>query len=339
MKMNIHLKKQLIMRVCALLIATVSIGLIFNLINPSGLPLRKVVSNSVVEKDISAHSSSVYDHNINSVSVIKAEQKFTEKTSEFSNMRFMGIQWKKASKLIEENKAVFIDLRSERDYETKHFPGTVSLPFRALKESMINFTEKYNTDTPLLIGCVTPGCTFALKTRSELLQANYKDVKVTYGMNKEWGVDSLFSISSAIITDGQNISKNYNNKTIRASVIPVNGREFMKNSANYNLNQLSWEEVKPLLEQEAIVLADGRSRQAFEAGHIPGAVSLPLATLNEEIGSFKNKFPTDTTIIVYCSNIRCGIAQKLSYVLMNYHGYSDVHVMPGGYLEWRQAEL
>ena len=220
MKMNIHLKKQLIRRVCALLIATISIGLIFNLISPSGLPLRKVVSDSVVEKDIPAHTSSVYGHKINSVSVIKADQKSAERRTDFSN-----------------------------------------------------------------------------------------------------------------------ISKNYSNETIKASFFPLNRREFFKDSDNYNLNQVTWKDVKPLLEKEAIVLVDSRSIQAFEAGHIPGAISLPLATLTEEIGSFTNMFSIGTPIVVYCSNRRCGIAKKLSNSLINHYGYSDVRIMPGGYLEWRQAEL
>lgn len=340
MKMNIHLKKQLIRRVCALLIATVSIGLVYNVINPSGIPLRKVLNVSVVtEKAIPNLTTSVYGHEMLSVSIIKADNESTIKRPIVSSENSLAIPWEKAKKLIEEDKAIFIDLRSDSEYQARHFPGAVSIPVSSIKDGMVTFKEKHSTDKSLLIGCITQDCMSAIKATSTFVKANYSKVRVVYGDGTEWGADLVSSLSSLPKTHKRNVRGSYSNETISASIIPVNRRGYIKNSANYNTAQITWREVKQLLEKEAIVLADGRSRQAFEAGHIPGAVSLPLATLAEEIGSFMNKFPAGTPIVVYCGNRRCAIAQKLSRFLVNHYGYSDVSVMPGGYLEWRQAEL
>ena len=101
---------------------------------------------------------------------------------------------------------------------------------------------------------------------------------------------------------------------------------------------LAWLEVKSLLSQGRIVLVDARERTAFEAGHIPGAVSLPLSELNERIGDFTAKYPKNTALVVYCSNINCHMSHSVATALAQQHGYVDVREMPGGYAEWMVAE-
>ena len=47
---------------------------------------------------------------------------------------------------------------------------------------------------------------------------------------------------------------------------------------------MPWPEVKAKLARGEIVLVDARDTLAYEAGHIPGAISLPLKMVNEKIG-------------------------------------------------------
>jgi rhodanese-related sulfurtransferase len=101
---------------------------------------------------------------------------------------------------------------------------------------------------------------------------------------------------------------------------------------------LAWPEVKSLLSQGRIVLVDARDKNAFDAGHIPGAVSLPLAELNQKIGDFMAKYAKTTALVVYCSNINCHMSHSLAATLTQQHGYADVREMPGGYAEWMVAE-
>lgn len=101
---------------------------------------------------------------------------------------------------------------------------------------------------------------------------------------------------------------------------------------------MPWAEVKPLLAKGEIVLVDGRDSLAFEAGHIPGAVSLPLNVLNEKIGGFSTKYPKARPLVIYCASIQCLISHKEAAVLSEQFGYLDVREMPGGYAEWMVAE-
>jgi rhodanese-related sulfurtransferase len=101
---------------------------------------------------------------------------------------------------------------------------------------------------------------------------------------------------------------------------------------------MSWAEVKPLLAKGEIVLVDARDMVAYEAGHIPGAVSLPMATFNERIGEFTAKVPKNKPLVIYCASIRCRLAHEQAALLSAKFGYTDVREMPNGYVEWMVVE-
>lgn len=101
---------------------------------------------------------------------------------------------------------------------------------------------------------------------------------------------------------------------------------------------VTWEEAKLLVDNSAAVLVDVRLRTVYEAGTIPGAVSLPLKDMKEEMPGFLGKYDTNTVIIVFCSDPGCATSETAAKTLMNDYGYENVLDMPGGYDEWRKAQ-
>jgi rhodanese-related sulfurtransferase len=101
---------------------------------------------------------------------------------------------------------------------------------------------------------------------------------------------------------------------------------------------VTWPEVKPLLAAGDIVLVDAREPAAFEAGHIPGAISLPFTQLNQLIGKFTKAYARSQPLVIYCASNQCPVARAEGSVLMEQFGYTSVREMPGGYAEWRVAE-
>ena len=101
---------------------------------------------------------------------------------------------------------------------------------------------------------------------------------------------------------------------------------------------IPWSEVKPLLAKGQIILVDARDAHSYKAGHIPGAVSLPFATLRDTIDSFMAGAPKTMPLVIYCASIQCGLAHSEAVALRQRFGYSDVREMPGGYAEWLAAE-
>ncbi|MBF6166916.1 metalloregulator ArsR/SmtB family transcription factor [Streptomyces gardneri] len=82
-----------------------------------------------------------------------------------------------------------------------------------------------------------------------------------------------------------------------------------------------------------VIVLDVRPTPEYEAGHIPGAVSIPVEQLAERI----EELPGDTEIVVYCRGEYCVLAYDAVRQLNN-HGRRAIR-LHDGMLEWRLAEL
>ena len=77
------------------------------------------------------------------------------------------------------------------------------------------------------------------------------------------------------------------------------------------------------------VVLDVRSAEAFAAGHVPGAVSLPHRRINE-----KNlaAHPADALFVVYCAGPHCNGADRAAIALARLG--RPVKKMIGGFTGW-----
>jgi rhodanese-related sulfurtransferase/DNA-binding transcriptional ArsR family regulator len=82
-----------------------------------------------------------------------------------------------------------------------------------------------------------------------------------------------------------------------------------------------------------VVILDVRPAHEYAAGHIPGAVNIPVDDLTERI----NELPEDTEIVVYCRGAFCVLAHDAVRLLTD-RGHRAVR-LSDGMLEWRLADL
>ncbi|MGW3468972.1 ArsR/SmtB family transcription factor [Saccharopolyspora sp. NPDC000995] len=82
-----------------------------------------------------------------------------------------------------------------------------------------------------------------------------------------------------------------------------------------------------------VVVLDVRPREEYEAGHIPGAVSIPVEELGDKLG----EIPADQEIVAYCRGSYCVLAHD-AVRLLAAHGRS-ARRLTDGMLEWQLAEL
>lgn len=73
---------------------------------------------------------------------------------------------------------------------------------------------------------------------------------------------------------------------------------------------------------------------SYEAGHLPGAVHLPL----EGLESVAEALDRDAMLILYCSGPTCGNSHRAAERLVR-AGFSNVRVFSGGKAAWREAGL
>jgi len=91
--------------------------------------------------------------------------------------------------------------------------------------------------------------------------------------------------------------------------------------------------VKRLLESGGrdVVLLDVRSREGYEAGHLPQAIHIPF----EELPARARELPKDKEIIAYCWDVTCLLCTKAAYVLAT-RGYRAKEMI-GGIDAWQKA--
>ena len=103
--------------------------------------------------------------------------------------------------------------------------------------------------------------------------------------------------------------------------------------------------ARSLQPQEGIVFLDSRNREDFEAGHIPGALSVPVADLKGtgEPGSGGelpgvSDLPEDDILVVYCEGGDCQTSVTLARAIHDM-GFTDIRILSGGWEEWSAAGL
>jgi len=97
--------------------------------------------------------------------------------------------------------------------------------------------------------------------------------------------------------------------------------------------------------EQGLLFIDSRGREGFAAGHIPGALSVPLeevelarkmAPQSERAGALD--FPAAQTLVVYCEGGDCQTSISLAKIIHE-KGYQDIRIFAGGWAEWDAAGL
>ncbi len=93
-------------------------------------------------------------------------------------------------------------------------------------------------------------------------------------------------------------------------------------------------ELERLVARDAVVLVDALPRSYFEQQHLPGAVNLVEADV-EQLATPLLPDP-GATIVTYCSNAACGNSKAVARRLQAL-GYHDVRTYPEGIQDWVEA--
>jgi len=104
--------------------------------------------------------------------------------------------------------------------------------------------------------------------------------------------------------------------------------------ARHGLEPVSRKELyKRLRSGDQLVVLDVRPKDEFDAGHLPGAVSIPLAELERRL----KQVPRNREIVAYCRGPYCAFAPEAVRVL-NKRGYK-ARQLEDGFPEWSAAGL
>ena len=82
-----------------------------------------------------------------------------------------------------------------------------------------------------------------------------------------------------------------------------------------------------------VTVLDVRPTAEYEAGHIPGAISVPLEDLEHRL----SEIPGDQPVVAYCRGPYCVLAVQ-AVELLRHHGFA-ARRMADGFPEWREDGL
>ncbi|HMI88074.1 MAG TPA: rhodanese-like domain-containing protein [Polyangiaceae bacterium] len=99
--------------------------------------------------------------------------------------------------------------------------------------------------------------------------------------------------------------------------------------------EITTEELTAMIREHArFVLVEALPSPYYDAGHLPGAINLPLDAIEPHAGQVLPD--RDTEIVVYCSGPTCQNSHVAERKLASL-GYRRVRVFSGGKAEWTQA--
>ena len=90
------------------------------------------------------------------------------------------------------------------------------------------------------------------------------------------------------------------------------------------------EAFKAILETGAAVVIDVRETSEYEAGHVPGAINIPIRTIAQNLALV----PTDKPVVIYCAS---GHRAAMATSSLRIVGYGNVRAFPGGWKAWSDA--
>ena len=93
--------------------------------------------------------------------------------------------------------------------------------------------------------------------------------------------------------------------------------------------QITQEEAKEMMDAQEVILLDVREQDEYDSGHIPGAVLLPVGTIDEDTAA--EVIPgKDSTVLVYC---RSGNRSKTASAALAELDYTAIYEF-GGINTW-----
>lgn len=97
------------------------------------------------------------------------------------------------------------------------------------------------------------------------------------------------------------------------------------------LEGVTADELASRLADPGTVVIDVRSASAYDEGHVPGAVSVPLSDLECRL----DELPADARIVAYCGGPYCVVSPR-AVRLLRERGF-DARPLDGGLIGWRRS--
>ena len=107
------------------------------------------------------------------------------------------------------------------------------------------------------------------------------------------------------------------------------------------ITSISMEQLFALQQANQALIFDARPAFFYRLGHLPGAISMPVANCDDQIikreAEIKAALAAKKTIVIYCTNFACPDART---VAMHFSSFTyPSSTLSGGWESWKEAGL
>ena len=86
----------------------------------------------------------------------------------------------------------------------------------------------------------------------------------------------------------------------------------------------------------SVLWVDARNDEAFDRGHIPGAVQLNEDRWDDLLRGMLTAWAPERKVVVYCSRQTCNVSHEVAERLRKEGGLTNVYVLQGGWEAWQK---
>jgi rhodanese-related sulfurtransferase len=207
-----------------------------------------------------------------------------------------------------------IDVREESEVaETGLIPGAVNFPLRTVAQNL----DQIPTDQLVVVYCKS-GFRAALATGA-LHVLGYENVQAFPPSFAGWAEFDAASNQESPVEAG----------AVEADVVVAAADAYLSAIPEGFLS-MGLDAFKAQMDATDVYVIDVREVSEYEAGHIEGAVNIPIRALGESL----SQIPSDMPVVIYCaSGHRAGMAVSALHTL----GYGNVRAFGGGWKAWSAA--
>jgi len=101
--------------------------------------------------------------------------------------------------------------------------------------------------------------------------------------------------------------------------------------------KLSLAEARRFQSRKEGIIVNARFRQSFAAGHIDGAINVPIDATTAERRRLLTGVSRETPILVYCQSLPCDFDERVGTLLAR-DGFQTIRLFPGGWEEWTDGK-
>jgi len=226
-----------------------------------------------------------------------------------------------AVEMLEENPDDYfvIDMRSAEDYEQGHITGAVHIPYNELAGAM----DRVPQDKQIFIYCYTG------QTSGQAVAAykamDFNALSLGGGMNFGWATLELGE--ETLETEVNELPEASAEWTPEQEVLQVEIHKHFTQGTNYIVRPDALSEAM----EDDIMIIDIRNQEAYDEGHIEGAVFMPWADLAANF----DEIPTDKPVYVVCFSGQTAGQGMFNLRVNGIDAYSLYRGMAG----WNEEEM